>query len=386
MSEVKNVPDLRFAEFSGEWKRQKLGEVSIFYDGKRVPLKDSDRAKRQGKYPYYGASGIIDYIDDFIFDGEYVLLGEDGANIVTRSTKLAFIVKGQFWVNNHAHIMKAKSSNTFLAESLERIRYEIYNTGTAQPKLNAEVCRKIPLYMPCPKEQEKIADFLSSVDKKIEQLTQKHRLLTEYKKGVMQQIFTQQIRFKDDNGNEYPNWEEKRLGELGKLITGKTPSTTNAELWNGLIPFVTPSDMHGGKYQFKTARTVTLPDKNKLLPVGAIMFTSIASIGKMSLSAQECITNQQINSLIVSNRFHNEFIYYALLKLVPKIKSTQANTTLPIINKTEFSKFKLDVPVMEEQQKIANFLTEIDQKIDQAWSILEQTKAFKKGLLQKMFV
>jgi type I restriction enzyme S subunit len=166
-----------------------LGEVAIFLDNKRKPLSQLDRQKRQGVYPYYGASGIIDYIDDYIFDGEYILLGEDGANIVTRSTRLAFIAKGKIWVNNHAHVLQAKESSYFLAESLERIRYDKYNTGTAQPKLNSEVCKKLPLNMPCLQEQKKIANFLSQLDAKINQSQAQLDQQQAYKQGLLQQLF-----------------------------------------------------------------------------------------------------------------------------------------------------------------------------------------------------
>ena len=106
----------------------------------RKPLKDSDRSKMKGNYPYYGASGIIDYISKFIFDDDLVLLSEDGANIISRSTPIAFEVHGKSWINNHAHVLKAKRcDNTFLCQYLESKKYDEYNTGTAQPKLNQEI-------------------------------------------------------------------------------------------------------------------------------------------------------------------------------------------------------------------------------------------------------
>ena len=116
------------------------------------------------------------------------------------------------------------------------------------------------------------------------------------------------------------------------------------------------------------------------------MYTCIASIGKMALSVNPCITNQQINSLVPNKEFKNEYVYYVLLQITPKIKSTQSNTTLPIINKTEFSKFKIPVPCAVEQTKIANFLSDIDIKIETLNTKIESTQTFKKGLLQQMFV
>lgn len=190
MSSAATTPQLRFPEFSDEWQVKNLGEVANFFDGKRVPIESGNRQQMQGKYPYYGASGVIDYINSYIFDGEYVLLGEDGANIILRSTPLAFVVKGKFWLNNHAHIMQSHGSNLFLATSLERLKYDKYNTGTIQPKLNSEVVKKIKISIPTNKEQEKIAEFLTAVDEKIGTLEQKVENIETYKRGMMQKIFS----------------------------------------------------------------------------------------------------------------------------------------------------------------------------------------------------
>ncbi|WP_180081528.1 MULTISPECIES: restriction endonuclease subunit S [unclassified Acinetobacter] len=174
----------------GEWEETTLGKVVNFQNGKRVPLSESDRQKRQGKYRYYGASGVIDHIDDYIFDGQYILIGEDGANIITRSSPLAFIVEGQFWVNNHAHIFQSKNgSNVFLAAYLESLNYEKFNSGTAQPKLNLDNLKKVPVINPCLDEQTKIANFLSAIDQKIEVVAQQIAHVKQWKKGLLQQMF-----------------------------------------------------------------------------------------------------------------------------------------------------------------------------------------------------
>ena len=174
----------------GEWEETTLGKVVNFQNGKRVPLSESDRQKRQGKYRYYGASGVIDHIDDYIFDDQYILIGEDGANIITRSSPLAFIVEGQFWVNNHAHIFQSKNgSNVFLAAYLESLNYEKFNSGTAQPKLNLDNLKKVPVINPCLDEQTKIANFLSAIDQKIEVVAQQIEQAKTWKKGLLQQMF-----------------------------------------------------------------------------------------------------------------------------------------------------------------------------------------------------
>lgn len=190
----------RFPGFADEWEVVRLGEVVEFKDGKRRPIKSEDRALMAGSYPYYGATGVIDYVNDFIFDEELILLGEDGENILSRNAKLVYHIKGPAWVNNHAHVMKVRAGydTSFLAHYLEGIRYDKYNTGTAQPKLNKAVCEKIPLRIPEFDEQVKIGQTLSSADYEIEQLNTQLTLLKDQKKGLMQQLLTGKVRVKID--------------------------------------------------------------------------------------------------------------------------------------------------------------------------------------------
>jgi len=270
--------------------------------------------------------------------------------------------------------------------TLNAIRLNNKASGTTIKYLSRKEFENFNLPVPSINEQNKIASFLSSVDKKIELLTKKHELLEKYKKGLMQKIFSQEMRFKQDDGSDFPDWEERRLGDVGQIVTGKTPSTNDASLWGGDIQFVTPTDINAGKYQNETTRTVVNHSKLKVLPKSSIMFTCIASIGKMSLSSKPCITNQQINSLIPTSLHNNEYIYYGLLGITEFIKSTQSSSTLPIINKNEFSKFLLPIPCKLEQTKIASFLSLVDKKIDLAKQQIEKTQTFKKGLLQQMFV
>ena len=186
---------LKFSDATGspypEWTSCTLQDAVDFLDGQRKPLESADRAKRQGQYPYYGASGIIDYIDDFIFDEPLLLLGEDGANILNRSTPLCFIAEGKYWVNNHAHVMRPKAGQNikFLCELLESLDYTRYNTGTAQPKLNQEKCRRIELALPVYEEQCRIANFLSALDKRADKAQSVLDYLLSNRAGLLQQLF-----------------------------------------------------------------------------------------------------------------------------------------------------------------------------------------------------
>ena len=186
---------LRFKSDDGKdfpaWEEKKLGECVEILDSQRKPIESKERANRKGEYPYYGASGIIDYIDDYLFEGEAILLGEDGANIINRNSRLAFIATGKYWVNNHAHIMKANADNLnhFICEYLESLDYSKICAGSAQPKLTQDVIRNLTIKAPCKEEQQKIADCLSSLDSLIQ--TQQKVVTTwqQQKKALLQQMF-----------------------------------------------------------------------------------------------------------------------------------------------------------------------------------------------------
>ena len=203
-----------------QWEVRRLDEVVDFFDGRRRPVKDSDRAKMRGDIPYYGASGIVDYVNDYIFDDELILLGEDGENILSRNCRLAFRVSGKVWVNNHAHVLKPKDGNDigYLTEFLESLDYGQYNTGTAQPKLNKRVCSAIPVATPTPPaEQRAIAAALSDMDAllaKLDQLIVKKR---DLKQAAMQQLLTGQTRLPGFSGE----WEVAEAGDIGTVSRRK---------------------------------------------------------------------------------------------------------------------------------------------------------------------
>lgn len=153
---------------AGEWRERPLGEITTNYDALRVPVKQADR--RPGPYPYYGASGIVDYVDKFIFDGEYLLIAEDGENLRTRNTPVAFLARGRFWVNNHAHIVtgNTESDTRFIMYALSRTEIGGFLTGSAMPKLTQGNLNRIPLLTPPLPEQRAIAHVLGTLDDKIE--------------------------------------------------------------------------------------------------------------------------------------------------------------------------------------------------------------------------
>ena len=190
------------------------------------------------------------------------------------------------------------------------------------------------------------------------------------------------LRFGEFEGE----WLPSVIGDLGRIITGKTPSTSDESLWDGDVLFITPTDIKDEiKYQTQAQRTVHNSVKN-ILPVGSILYTCIASIGKMCMTVKPSITNQQINTIIPNSNFNGEFVYYSLQQKSDFIKSTQANTTLPIINKTEFSKFQIAHPRhLSEQQKIADFLSAVDDKITALTAQKTALTQYKQGMMQRIF-
>ena len=184
-----NTPNIRFKGFTDDWEQRKLGDVVEFLDTMRKPLEGARRIP--GPYPYYGASGIVDYVDGYLFDEELVLLSEDGANITDRNYPVCFLASGKYWVNNHAHVLRTKdgNENNFICNSLERKEYKQYNSGMAMPKLNQEVCKSIPISCPSFGEQKKIGDYFRNLDHLITLHQRKYYELKILKKYMIKNMF-----------------------------------------------------------------------------------------------------------------------------------------------------------------------------------------------------
>ncbi len=151
-----------------EWIKRELADLTDNFDGIRVPVKEADR--RPGPYPYYGASGVVDHVDKYLFDGEYLLIAEDGENLRSRNTPIAFLARGKFWVNNHAHIVRGngEADTRFLMYALSAADISGYLTGSTMPKLTQGNMNRIPLLTPRLSEQRAIAHILGTLDDKIE--------------------------------------------------------------------------------------------------------------------------------------------------------------------------------------------------------------------------
>jgi len=184
-------PRLRFPEFRkvGEWGVMPLVKAAENLDNRRRPITSSDR--EAGDVPYYGASGIVDYVEGFIFDENLLCVSEDGANLVARTYPIAFPISGKTWVNNHAHVLRFANPCTqkFVEVYLNSIKLDDFITGMAQPKLNKTMLDKIPIPYPKVAEQQRIASCLSSLDDLIAAQSDKIDALKTHKRGLMQQLF-----------------------------------------------------------------------------------------------------------------------------------------------------------------------------------------------------
>ncbi|MDD5638965.1 MAG: restriction endonuclease subunit S, partial [Candidatus Pacebacteria bacterium] len=191
----RNLKKTEIGEIPEDWKVVRLGEIIEIFDSKRIPLSEKERQKMKGKYPYCGANGIIDYINDYIFKGEYVLLAEDGGywGPFEQST---YIMNGKFWVNNHAHVLKAleeRASNFYLMNILTYLDLSDYISGTTRGKLNQDTMKRIKIPLPSLSEQREIAEILQTIDEKIEIEEKKKALYEELFKTMLNKLMSGEI-------------------------------------------------------------------------------------------------------------------------------------------------------------------------------------------------
>lgn len=380
------------------WKINKLEEVCEILDNKRIPISQKNRIS--GIYPYYGASGIVDYIDKYIFDEELVLIGEDGAKWGAFENS-AFIVNGKYWVNNHAHILKPNNEiliNKFLVYFLNYSNLEKYITGATVKKLNQQKLKQIEIPLPPLKEQERIVGILdesfAKIDESIKILEQNLLNLDELMQSALQKAFNP---LKDNAKENYKlpqGWEWKSLGEIGEIITGTTPSKINPNFYGNEYPLFKPSDLNGDmiiKYASDNLSKLGF-DNARNLPKDTILVVCIgASIGKVGLSGVNGSCNQQINAIIPNSAFTSKYLFFVCLSnyFQTILKKNASQTTLPIINKTEFSKLQIPLPPIKEQEQIASHLDELSSHVKNLkqnyQAQIKDLQELKNSLLDKAF-
>lgn len=340
-----------------DWEVVKLEQIVIFLDNLRRPIKSSER--KSGSYPYYGASGVIDYVDSYIFDDELLLLGEDGENILSRNLPLVYYVNEKCWINNHAHVLKCKDivKPKYLLNKLESLDYTHLNSGTAQPKLNKERCKNIQIPLPPLPEQEAIAKALSDADAwiaSLEQLIAKKRLI---KQGAMQELLTP----KED-------WEVKKFDKVFIRIASKKYQINSNEYNEiGRYPIIDQGQQKIVGYSdredkvFDLKNIIIFGDHTRIIKYVDFPFI-VGADGVQLLSSQ----NENV-----------KFLYYLLSSY--DIPNTGYNRHFKYLK--DFDYF---IPSLSEQTRIATILSDMDAEIEALEQKLSKARQIKQGMMQEL--
>jgi len=373
-----------------DWEISELQNAVDFLDGLRRPVKSGDRAKISGIYPYYGASGIVDYVNDFIFDDELILLGEDGENILSRNLPLAFKVSGKIWVNNHAHVMKPKNDFDigYLTDFLESLDYSLLNSGTAQPKLNKQNCLKIKVAKPSLKEQTLIATALSDVDTLISELEKLIAKKQAIKTATMQQLLTGKTRlpqfslredgtkkgYKQSELGKIPeDWEIDKIGNVVSITTGD--KNTQDKVTDGLYPFFVRSQQVEkiNSFSFDGEAVLTAGDG-----VGTGKIFHYIN-GKFDFHQRVYLMHNFFEKL-------DGYYFYIFFSnhFYERIMSMTAKSSVDSVRREMIADMPIILPTKQEQTAIAKILSDMDSEIQALEKRLVKTRQIKQGMMQEL--
>jgi len=289
-----------------------LGDLIQIFDSKRVPLSSLERQKRKGQYPYYGAQGIIDQIDSYIFEGRYLLVPEDGENLRSRSQPIAYLADGKFWVNNHAHVIKGIegiSNDDYLMYAIANTDISPWVTGTAQPKLSQVNLKRIEVRLPPYQVQVAIAKILGNYDLLISNNANRINLLEGIARLIYDEWFVKlrfpgsdEVELVDSEVGEIPEgWRVSKLEQVTSTIfSGGTPDTRNPEYWSGTIPWLSSGETRA-RYIFGTEKRITQlgVDKSstRLAKRGDVVVAAAGqgnTRGNVSFLVTDCYINQSL--------------------------------------------------------------------------------------------
>lgn len=358
-----------------KWKMVKLKDNLVkVLDDRRKPITKRNRIK--GSYPYYGATGIIDYVNDYIFDEDIVLIGEDGAKWGPKE-KCAFVVNDKCWVNNHAHVLRVNKTeliDKYLVIVLNELDLMPYITGLNVPKLNQANLLQIKIPLPPKNVQEKIVSEIDVLEMQEKQAIDKIKSLNEKIKSVISNIFSM-------------DYELKRLGDVAEIVNGGTPNTTISEYWNGDICWASIADTKN-KYLYDTAKKITMQGvKNsnaKTLPVNTVLFSSRATIGDVCITKVETCTNQGYKNFITNPEvIYYEYLYYILRHEAKNIERLGSGMTYTEISKKKISNYKIPVPPISEQEKTVADIDKIEQEVRQIKQNICSIDEKKESILKK---
>ncbi|MEQ1619792.1 MAG: restriction endonuclease subunit S [Methylococcales bacterium] len=398
-----NVPRLRFKEFNGEWEVIKVEDIGSvitgntpstvnadFYNGDRLFVSPADISSNR-----YVSKTRISLTDSGFNQGRLVKAGSIlfvciGSTIgKVGQNKKDCITNQQI----NAVVPNASFSKDFIFSRLENDAKKISMLAGEQavPIINKTTFSKVEIFVPSLPEQTKIANFLTAVDEKIAQLTQKADLLVRYKKGVMQQIFSQQLRFKDDDGRESPEWEEKDLGDLSQIYDGThmTPDYKKSGIPFYSVEHITNNNFKDTK--FISRDVFERENKRVKLEKGDILMTKIGDIGTPKYIDWDVEASFYVSLALIkqSNKVNSLYLTHFIRTSIfqKELHERIIHVAFPKkINLGEISNCMVCLPCEKEQTKIANFLTALDEKITYNQTQLNALKRLKQGLLQQMFV
>ena len=403
------APKLRFKEFDGDWFQSKIGEIFQVTSGS-TPLRSDNRFFENADIVWVKTTdlnnGLIEKTEEKI---SQIALKETSVKILPKGTVFVAMYGGFNQIGRTGLLVHEAACNQALSAIYPNEKIDSYflltflnhkvddwknfaASSRKDPNITKSDVLAFPLKYPVKEEQTKIASFLSVVDEKISQLTQKHALLSQYKQGMMQKLFSQQIRFKADDGSEFGEWEEKTLGSLGVFKSGQGFPEKYQGGKTG-VPFFKVSDMntYGNEKRMVVANNYVDADSILEMKVKVILDESIifAKVGAaVFLERKRLATNFLIDNNMMAftpdPKLNINFIKQFLDTI--KFSNFVQVGALPSYNAGDLAIIPIHIPCVVEQTKIANFLSAIDQKIDMVAQQIEQTKQWKKGLLQQMFV
>jgi type I restriction enzyme S subunit len=332
------------------WKEYKLTELCEILDSRRKPLSSGERSKIKGIYPYYGASGIIDYINDYIFEEDSILISEDGENLNSRKTPIAFRAKGKYWVNNHAHILKPKYDFYYpiIINYLANMDLSPLITGAVQPKLSQDNLTKISFELPTNEsEQRAIAGMLSSLDDKIDLLHRQNKTLEGMAEALWRKIFVEEADSK---------WKIDELGNLFDVGIGRTPPRKEHQWFTTTandVKWVSIRDMGvSGIYIDSVSEYLTREAISKfnipLIPPNTVLLSFKMTIGRLALTTEEMISNEAIAHFKIKDKSYmtSEYLYFFLKAF--KFESLGSTSSIvEAINSQMIKEMEVPVPPQE---------------------------------------
>jgi type I restriction enzyme S subunit len=362
-----------------DWDVRFLDEICQMKSGSSITSASIDD---YSEFPCYGGNGLRGYAKEYTHEGNYALIGRQGAhcgNVVS--------VKGKFFASEHAVVVSALNhiDIDWLAVILKDMNLNRFSESSAQPGLSVSKILKLKIPLPPTKEEQTaIADALSDADALIAALEKLIAKKRQIKQGAMQTLLNPH----DENGRLKAGWVVKTLGEIAELATGSTPTTKDRANYGNDFLFVSPADL--GKNVWITNTEKKLSAKGfslaRKFPVNSILFTCIGStIGKSGIASVELTSNQQINAVLPNESYSSHYLYYFLRLVTPVIQASASEQAVPIINKTQFGETQIPLPCdKEEQTRIAAILSDMDAELDALEAKRAKANALKQGMMQNL--